>query len=265
MKMNKLSLLLLAGLLVASCNNRKEIPNEAEAASNTYLLILIDKTLSTKPDTKKVEEFRKTVSKAIVDALQKKGDQVQAHFIHGQTAGAPFFLRESVDKDFVPPKGVGGQDIAEAEEDYMQELRSLRGRCNKGFREALAQENLHDTRLQTDLWGSFELMSRFFEGAPAGARKQVFLLSDMMESSKGAGRRDFHETPIADQSEALALAKADVKAIPKIYKINPSALQGIEIDIWTPYKALEASEMQATRYYWEALFEAYGLGKVGVR
>lgn len=263
--MNKLFFLLLAGMLLTSCNPDGEHQSEVKSGSNTYLLILIDKTLSTKPNAQKLEEFRKAVTQAVVEALQKKGDQVQAHFIHGQTAGSPFFLRESVDKDYVPPKGVGGQTIAEAEEEYMQKLQLLRGRCNQGFRAALAQENLHNTRLQTDLWGSFELMSRFFEDAPAGARKQVFLFSDMMESSKEEGRRDFHAEPISDKSEALALAKADAKAIPKIYKINPSALQGIEVSIWTPYQSLEASEMQATRYYWEALFEAYGLGRVEVR
>lgn len=108
-------------------------------------------------------------------------------------------------------------------------------------------------------------MSRFFEGAPAGTRKQVFLLSDMMESSKGAGRRDFHAAPILYKSEAINLAKADAKAIPKIYKISPSALQGVEVSIWTPYQSLEASEMQATRHYWETLFDVCGLGRVEFR
>ena len=101
---------------------------------------------------------------------------------------------------------------------------------------------------------------------PGGALLAVvILLTPQIPVRKQEGRRDFHAEPISDQTEALKLAKADAKAIPKIYKINPSALQGIEVNIWTPYKALEASEMQATRYYWEALFKAFGLGRVEVR
>ncbi|MCB0580632.1 MAG: hypothetical protein KDD10_15135 [Phaeodactylibacter sp.] len=94
---------------------------------------------------------------------------------------------------------------------------------------------------------------------------QFFILSDMVESGKGPGRRDFHANPIQDKAEALAFAAVDAKTIASIYAIAPAALQGCAVEIRTPYQSLEASHIQMNRYYWEALFGAFGVREVRFR
>lgn len=252
-----------AALLLTSCPDGGA-PAVIPGPSKDALLILIDKTISSAPDAERQEVFRRGSAQAVLTTLQNPGDVVQGHFIQQNTAGATAFLQSEPVPVFKAPERGGGKSLKDAERRYKAKLQTIQGICNKKLREAVQETNNTKTRLYTDLWGILEVGSRTFSRASYDT-KTIHILSDLEESMRGEGRRDFHNKPITSKSEAIAFAKADAQTLQEVLDIDPTVLAGTKVVVYPPFNALEASGFALNRYYWEALFEAFGITEVVVK
>lgn len=253
-------LLLAIGMVVLSCNSKMNSQDE----ENDILLILIDKTISTVSNKVRQDIFTNHTTEAVLSTLQNPGDKVQGIYIHQNTSGSTAFLFSTPIPKFEAPETGGGMTLNDAKQKYESQLKTLGGVCNKKLREAVEESNTTSTRLYTDLWSILEVATRAFK-QEAYDTKTIHILSDMQESMPGAGRRDFHKTPIQSKAEAEAFAKTDAKTIQQKLDVDADILAGTKVVIFPPYDALEASDFKLNRYYWEALFEAFGIEEIVVK
>lgn len=253
-------LLLAIGMVILSCNSKMNSQDE----ENDILLILIDKTISAVSNKVRQDIFTNHTTEAVLSTLQNPGDKVQGNYIHQNTSGSTAFLFSTPIPKFEAPETGGGMTLNDAKQKYESQLKTLGGVCNKKLREAVEESNTRSTRLYTDLWGILEVATRAFK-QEAYDTKTIHILSDMQESMLGAGRRDFHATPIQSRSEAIAFAKSDAKTLQQLLDVDPAVLAGTRVVIFPPFDALEASGFKLNRYYWEALFKAFGISDVQVK
>jgi len=255
-------LVLLFALCCIACGGNGTV-SKAEAPKDA-LLILIDKTTSSAPPEARQQAFLNHTAEKVIETLQDPGDCVRGHFIQENTTGSTAFLRSPKIPAYETPQRGGGKTQKEAERKYQFRLDGLRGQCNKQLREGADLINTTDTRLQTDLWGILEIASRFFSEADY-QNKQIIILSDLEESMPGKDRRDFHAQPIQSKAQAEAFAKADVDTIHQLLDIDKNVLKGAVVTVFQPFDPLEDSDFELNRYYWEALFEEFGVTEVQVK
>lgn len=84
----------------------------------------------------------------------------------------------------------------------------------------------------------------------------------MVESMRGAARRDLHQTPIRTKAEAEQFAQTDVQWIREHLAIDSASLSAVKIDIWFTASSQGPGNQEYIRYYWEALFEEMGITDV---
>lgn len=252
--------LLAIGLVWIGCGS-EEVP---QVSPKDALLIFVDKTISSTPKEAQQTAFVEQTVQAVKNTLQSSGDIVQGNFIQGNTVGSTAFLRSNPVPAFERPTKGGGKSQKDAEIKHKTKILGLQGVCNKKLRESIQETNSTSTSLYTDLWGILEVATRVFKQGDYDT-KTIHILSDMEESMNGEGRRDFHKTPISSKAEAEAFAKADVETIMKLLNVDPEVLAGTKVVVFSPYDAMEDSNFANNRYYWTALFEAFGIEKVLVK
>jgi len=261
-------LVLLLALCFTACGGVETTSDTTEAAeteaTKDALLILIDKTISSTPPEARQQAFLNHTARKVVETLQNPGDCVRGHFIQENTTGSTAFLRSPKIPAYEAPQRGGGKTQKEAERKYQSRLDGLRGQCNKQLREGAGLINTTGTRLQTDLWGILEVASRFFSEADY-QNKQIIILSDLEESMPGKDRRDFHAQPIQSKSQAEAFAKADVDIIRQLLDIDENVLKGAVVTVFQSFGPLGDSDFKLNRYYWETLFEEFGVTEVHVK
>lgn len=232
--------------------------------ANTHLMIFMDKTLSVQPDETQIKTFQTKLNELIKEEMSIKGDRTYGLFIHGNTLGvSPFFddtFKESC------PQGLsklGGFDREAKISEYTGARSLFRRNCNDALNRSLQTINPDNTKNETDLWGCLEAMSKFFAAAQTGEEEKIAIfISDMVESSRGSNRRDFHRKPPASKAEAENMAVADAQWIIENLAVSKKNLEGTTIRIWAPVSTTEANSFQFLKYYWERLFEEFGIDQV---
>jgi hypothetical protein len=233
----------------------------------THVLILMDKTLSLSNDSL-ILKFEQPLRSRLVDLISLQDDEVSVHYIHGNTGGAQAVyqgvITEAKPTDEELEK-LGGASRKDREKEYKRAIDRQRFQISDGVKTALTAPNPEKTKLQTDLWATLETMSRTFSGLTAYDHKYVIFVSDMEESMKGEGRRDFTKKAPADKAEAEAWAREDLEVIKQLYKVQPEVIAGTHVMIYLPKEAQQAGNFQTVLYYWEAIFKALGIPDPEVR
>ena len=104
---------------------------------------------------------------------------------------------------------------------FQNQVRQQERRMKMMLRKSLLR--LPTTKLYewSDVWGSLATMDTFFRSAGSGDNCRVFIVSDLVESMPGAGRRDFHKQhPANDAAQLRQMARADVPKIRSIYGLR---------------------------------------------
>lgn len=265
--------LLLAGFLFTSCESKPEIIKEAKRPefckeSDTRYLVFLDKSnsamdLLTSTDSAIVND--------LVDFFEGKdqlnnGSRLWGYYLHENTLGGSPFLSEGIDIECPDVQKLGAKSQQDKKKAYESDMKKEKETAITKLKEAFRVKNDQSTKSGTDIWSTFELMSRFFEDAP-DATKMVFYISDMKESMPGDGRRNLHKTLPATKAEAESMALADAEVIKRELKVKPEALSGVEVRLFFPDLQLAGSDKALVLYYWEGVFGAMGIDKVreGVR
>lgn len=264
--------LLGTAMLLASCSETTEQQSE-NATQETLLkvqqrhkhfLLLIDKTLSNS-DTLALQAHQSRIRTWLADSLGNNGDRIAAWPINSNTGGDAPFFDEKINVKLPEKDGVGAQTAEDNDAQYRAELKQVQNECLDKIDVAFSAKNLETTNLQTDLWRSLEAASRYFSNCNAGDGQYVLLVSDMVESMKGAGRRDFHLQPIASRQEAETFAQADAAYIRENFKINTKILAVTQFKILFPVQPNSQTQNNMLRYYWEKLFAELGIPVSNIR
>ena len=259
-------------ILLLGCKDNKETvssntpvgtvlaePEKEYLQEKKYTLLLIDKTISSETGALD-EKYEEKVAELVKTNFNFYGAVFQGSFIHGNTLGVPPFVVEVF--GLKPEEGLEEMPKikrVQAENKYEAQVKNRQDSLLATLKDNLLLTPGESTKKHTDLWGAFELMSTFFQKNKDGSTKEAVFISDMMESMPGKGRHDFHKKLPKNKQEAEQLARKDTRWILANFSINKQALKGVQVKVWPPIDPLQTSEFRFLRYYWDTLFNEFGV------
>lgn len=249
-EMKYLSVLALSVLMLA-CGSEKEAATKSKADEPVYTLVFLDKTQSVHVDQNYVnEKYRKTLNDIVENNMKHKGDKLEAYFIHENTSKARA-MSVTVRSEQDDTDGVSPTDKEAIETAYALSLQKEKSIFLRQLLSKLNQQNESLSNQSTDIWASLPVIAKAGE---SGAQVKVYYFSDMIESVKGAGRRDFHVKPPKTDNQAEQQAKADIK------KLEQYSLGTPEVTIVSPFEPMASSKENNPHvtHYWQTLFHELG-------
>ncbi|CAG5073792.1 hypothetical protein DYBT9623_04924 [Dyadobacter sp. CECT 9623] len=244
-----LSFLSLLTFLV-SCGSEKET-DKAIPDAPIYTLVFLDKTQSVHIDKNYVnDKYRQALTDIVETNMRNKGDKLEVYFIHENTSKArALSLTVRTEKDNL--EGVNATDREGIETAFQLSLQKEKGIYLRQLLAKLNQQNTGASNQSTDIWASLPVIAKAGE---SGSEVKVYYFSDMVESVKGADRRDFHIKPPKNDSEAEADAKADTK------KLDQYAIGSPQVTIVSPFEPTASTKENNPHvtHYWQTLFQELG-------
>jgi hypothetical protein len=246
----KLLVLSMAFTALVSCGGDKDA-TRAVPDPPLHTLVFLDKTQSVHVDKKYVnDKYRQALTDIIENNMKNKGDKLEVYFIHENTSKArALSLTVRSEKDEL--EGANATDREGIETAFQLALQKEKSIYLRQLLAKLNQQNTGSSNLSTDIWASIPVIAKAGEN---GSEVKVYYFSDMVESVKGADRRDFHTNPPRDDAEAEADAKEDIK------KLNRYAIGSPQVTIVSPFEptaSTKENNPHVTRY-WQTLFQELG-------
>ncbi|MCE6988964.1 hypothetical protein [Dyadobacter sp. CY323] len=246
----KLILFIALSVAVSSCGGEKE-QTQAAPDAPVYTLVFLDKTQSVHVDKNYVnEKYRQALTDIIDNNMKNKGDKLEVYFIHENTSKArALSLTVRSEKDDM--SAANATDREGIETAFQLSLQKEKGIYLRQLLTKLNQQNTGASNLSTDIWASLPVIAKAGE---SGSEVKVYYFSDMIESVKGADRRDFHINPPKSDSEAEADAKADTK------KLDQYAIGSPQVTIVSPFEPTASTKENNPHvtHYWQTLFQELG-------
>ncbi|GAB3176764.1 hypothetical protein [Telluribacter humicola] len=250
--LNPKHLLLWGMLLVLSaCGGETDQTQTAVPDAPTHTLVFLDKTQSVNVNKDFVnEKYRQALAEIVEQNMRNKGDKLEVYFIHENTSKArALSLTVRAEKENM--ESANATDREAIETSFNMALQREKGIYLRQALAKLNQQNGGGSNQWTDIWASLPIIAKAAEG---GANVQVYYFSDMIESVRGTGRRDFHTTPPASDAQAEEWAKEDVKQLEQ-YAIG-SPLVTV-ISPFEPTASTRENNPHVT-HYWQTLFQELG-------
>ncbi|MDR6196960.1 hypothetical protein [Siphonobacter sp. SORGH_AS_0500] len=238
-------------------NTETAVTETAPQASKVSTLIFLDKSRSVNEDKDFVEKkYTKVINSLVQEEIRRAGDNIQVWLIHENTAQSKALdLTSQTTLDAT--EGMSQTDVEAAEANYDLALQRERLNFAKQVLAQLATPNVSKSSEQTDIQASLAAINaRVGEGYAV----KVYYFSDMVESMKQPGRRDFHKTPPKSTAEADAWAKADAASL----KARYPNLSSVEVSIVLPFEPTTSSKVNNPNVseYWKTFFNEVGVKKV---
>lgn len=240
-------------LLLWACSSEKDKP--VEKNDPTYTLIFIDKSVSVDVNKAFVgNKYTHTVNDLVEQNIHSKGDKVEVYFIHDNTSKARA-LSVTVRSEMDDMSSASPTDREIAQAAFNVALQREKGMIRQRIIQQLARQNTTSSAQETDIWASLPVIARANE---SGKLVKVYYLSDMVESTKGPGRRDFHQTPPRDNAQADEWAKADAE------KLKQYAIGSPDITMILPFEPNASAKINnpAVTQYWQTLFSQLGASTI---
>jgi hypothetical protein len=237
-------------VLLLACGGEKEATKVA-ADAPIYTLVFLDKTQSVNVNKNYVnEKYRQVLTEIMESNMKNKGDKLEVFFIHENTSKArAMSVMVRSEKDNMDAANATDREAIETA--YSMSLQKEKGIFLRQLLAKLNQQNTGSSNLSTDIWASLPVIAKANE---SGADVKVYYFSDMIESVKGADRRDFHISPPKDDSQAEQEAKADGKRLEQYVIGSP------QVTIVSPFEPTASSKENNPHvtHYWQTLFQELG-------
>ncbi len=227
--------------------------NEATSTPDApiHTLVFLDKTQSVNVNESFVQEkYRQALNDIVEHNMANQGDELEIYFIHENTSKAKA-LSLTVHSEKEGLENANATDREASETAFQMSLQREKGVFLRQAMAKLNQQNTGASNQATDIWASLPIIA---EAAEDGAQVRVYYFSDMIESVKGADRRDFHRQPPTDDAQAEAWAKADAKKMEKYTIGTPDVTV---VSPFEPTASTKENNPHVTRY-WQVLFEELG-------
>ncbi|MFN8353627.1 MAG: hypothetical protein U0Y10_04250 [Spirosomataceae bacterium] len=253
-------LLLLSAIVWSACSSDSEKTTANLAATNqpnVCTVVFMDKSLSVNVNKTFInEKYRRILSEAIDQDIQHKGDRIEVYFIHENTAKAKAFegVCHSEMEDLTNVNGTDAEAIKTA---YELSLKKERMAFRQRTLAQLAIQNSSASNQATDIWASLSVINQL---AGDGFIVKAYYLTDMIESMKGDGRRDFQVNPPKNDTQAEEWAKADAE---KLKESLPN-LSGVEVKLALPFEPTSTVKQNnpTVTKYWEVLLTELGVSSL---
>jgi len=246
----RLALIGLASL-VSACNFFATEQTASIPDAPIHTLIFLDKTQSVNINQGFVQaKYRQALNDIVESNMTNKGDQLEVYFIHENTSRAKA-LSLTVHSEKEGIENANATDRETIETAFQMALQREKGIFLRQALTKLNQQNTGASNQATDIWASLPIIAK---AAEDGAQVRVYYFSDMIESVKGADRRDFHHLPPTDDAQAETWAKADAK------KMEQYAIGTPEVTVVSPFEptaSIKENNPHVTRY-WQVLFQELG-------
>lgn len=220
-----------------------------------YTLIFIDKTRSVNINKAFVaQKYQQALTGIIEQNIRQKGDRLDVYFIHENTSKArALSVTTRTEMDDVSAASPTDREAAETE--FSLALSREKAQIRQRVMQQLVAQNAGASNQETDIWASLPVITKANE---SGATVKVYYLSDMIESVKGSGRRDFQVKPPKNNAEAGQWAKADAEQLRRYTIGSP------DITMILPFEpnASVRENNPAVTQYWQTLFSELGAGNV---
>ncbi|MGX5855899.1 hypothetical protein ACWKW6_19765 [Dyadobacter jiangsuensis] len=246
--------LLLAATFITllSCGGEKEATEQPAAPdAPVYTLVFLDKTQSVHVDKRYVnDKYRQALTDIVEQNMKNKGDKLEVYFIHENTSKArALSLTVRSERDNL--EGANATDREGIETAFQLTLQKEKSIYLRQLLAKLNQQNTGASNLSTDIWASLPVIAKAGE---SGSEVKVYYFSDMVESVKGADRRDFHTNPPKSDAEAEADAKEDTK------KLERYTIGSPQVTIVSPFEPTASSKENNPHvtHYWQTLFQELG-------
>ncbi len=229
------------------------------AKKEKAILIFIDKSasVSMQPSKRKIyiDQIDSILSLNVSSVYQGDYDlcAIKLCLIHGNTSGSGDVKSWLFESPAEIDPGLGGADKRRKQRLLEQHFRDKGKDVHNHISHYMQASHDFEASNSTDIWGSFEIMSRFFKKYN-NAAKQVIFISDMVESMMGEERRNFRKELPSSKEEAEAYARMDFSRILKLYEVTPSVLKRAHVDFWLPTEPGDNNNYRYLRYYWHTLF-----------
>ncbi|WP_420151451.1 hypothetical protein [Spirosoma sp.] len=242
--------LLLLFACSGSSDKTKPTTNEP-----VYTLIFLDKTRSVNVNKAFVaQKYQQALTEIIEQNIRQKGDKLDVYFIHENTSKARA-LNVTARTEMEDVSAASLTDREAAETEFNLSLTREKAQIRQRVLQQLVAQNAGSSNQETDIWASLPVIQKANE---SGATVKVYYLSDMIESVKGAARRDFQVKPPKDNAQAEEWAKADVEQLKRYVIGSP------EITMILPFEpnASVKENNPAVTQYWQTLFSELGAGTI---
>ena len=244
---------LLAGLvgLTTSCNFTSDQTTTTLPEAPIHTIVFLDKTQSVDVNKSFVQEkYRQALAEIVEQNMTNKGDKLDVYFIHENTSKAKA-LSLTVRSEKEGLENANATDREAIETAFQMSLQREKGIFLRQAMTKLMQQNSGASNQATNIWASLPVVAK---AAEDGAQVRVYYFSDMVESVKGANRRDFHTNPPADDAQAETWAKEDVK------QLEQYAIGGPEVTVITPFEPTASTRENNPHvtHYWQTLFQELG-------
>lgn len=243
----------LCGNFFFSCSSDKDKP--AQVDEPVYTLIFLDKTRSVNVDNAFVaQKYQKALTDIIEQNIRHKGDKLEVYFIHENTSKARA-LNVSVRTDMEDVSAASPTDREAAETEFSLAMNREKAQIRQRVLQQLMAQNAGKSNQETDIWASLPVIAKANE---SGATVKVYYLSDMIESVKGNGRRDFQVKPPKDNAQADEWAKTDAGQLKRHTIGSPDITMILPFE---PNASVKENNPAVTQY-WQTLFAELGAGNV---
>jgi hypothetical protein len=223
-------------------------------------IVFMDKSVSINPQQSYIQDkYNQILTELVNQNLKQKGDRLDIYYLHENTTKAKVWSFTC--KSYLNPEDTlqaSQADIDMAKNAFSIQLRKEKAAILKKCLSTLAFTNVSSSNKFTDVWASLEVIDKLID--PEEAKEyHVYYLSDMIESMKGPGRRDFHLFPPKDKTQAEAWAIEDAEKIRQ--NLNLEKFSTLHITIALPFEPDRSSKENNpyVTYYWEKLFEKLGI------
>ncbi|WP_228713476.1 hypothetical protein [Arundinibacter roseus] len=236
----------LAWLATACGPTAEQTPGTPPAPIHT--LVFLDKTQSVNVNQAFVQEkYRQALGDIVEQNMTNKGDKLEVYFIHENTSKAKALsLTVRSEKEGIQNANATDQEAIETA--FQLSLQREKGIFLRQSLVKLNQQNTGSSNQATDIWASLPIIAK---AAESGAEVRVYYFSDMIESVKGADRRDFHTTPPTDDAQAKGWAQTDSK------KFEQYAIGAPQVTVVSPFEATASTKENNPHvtHYWQTLFQ----------
>ncbi len=220
-----------------------------------YTLIFIDKTRSVNINkTFVAQKYQQALTGIIEQNIRQKGDKLAVYFIHENTSKArALSVTTRTEMDDVSDASPTDREAAETE--FNLTLSREKAQIRQRVLQQLVVQNAGASNQETDIWASLPVIAKVNE---TGVTVKVYYLSDMIESVKGADRRDFQVKSPKDNAEAGQWAKADAEQLKRYIIGSPDITMILPFE---PNASVKENNPAVTQY-WQTLFSELGVDKV---
>ncbi|QIP17650.1 hypothetical protein G8759_03595 [Spirosoma aureum] len=237
-----------------ACSSDKEKP-KVDTEGPTYTLIFLDKTRSVNINKAFVaQKYQQAITDLIEQNVRQKGDRLEVYFIHENTSKARA-LNVSVRSEMDDVSAASPTDRETAETEFAMALSKEKSQIRQRVLQQLVAQNSGSSNQETDIWASLPVIAKANE---TGATVKVYYLSDMIESVKGTGRRDFQVKPPKDNAQADEWAKLDAEQLKRYTLGSPDITMVLPFE---PNASVKENNPAVTQY-WQTLFSELGVGTV---